>query len=72
MQRVGSNLFNRAHNSYVEFRLIELNLGWARFEDGALTLLYKNLPPTLTRLNLSGMKNELTDEGNFLMLEIDY
>lgn len=45
------------------FRLLELNLAWTKFENGALKTLCKNLPTQIIRLNLSGMQREIDDEG---------
>ncbi|KAI6242796.1 F-box domain-containing protein [Aphelenchoides fujianensis] len=47
-------------------KLVELNIGWAKFHAGALEAACQKLPSSLKRLNVAGMEqSRLTDASNF-------
>ena len=45
------------------YRLEALNVAWTNMSRGALLYLVICLPPSLTKLNLSGCRESLLDEG---------
>jgi len=49
-------------------RLDSLNIAWTNMSRDAVVYLVTSLPPTVTRLNLSGCRDTLHDEGKRLCL----
>ena len=52
------------HHLFDLFRLESLNIGWTGMTRGAVVYLLICLPSSLQRLNLSGCRETLQDEGN--------
>ena len=46
-------------------RLDSLNIAWTDMSRDAVVYLVTSLPPTVTRLNLSGCRDTLHDEGKY-------
>ncbi len=53
----------------MKIRLENLNIGWSNIVNGReVSLLCKELPHTLTSLNIAGCKTTLRDEGLIIII----
>jgi len=54
--------------AYLFLRLDSLNIAWTNMSRDAVVYLVTSLPSTVTRLNVSGCRDTLHDEGKYLYL----